>query len=294
MGNSGEFETKYPLPEMGSMFGELIVIGVQRKPHTGGVIGLICYCSCGAGSVVTWRNLRSGATTRCNKCAKVKSAKTGTVYGDACPDKAHRRRLLNRMSAAISRCTKEGHSQYPGYGGRGVKIHEEWLRDRRAWLSYLCSLPGWDNPHMEIDRIDNNKGYEPGNLRFISHKDQQNNKRQTVWVEYKGKRMSASEFHATYAKNFRHSHTVLDKLHDGIPPEDIVRLSEARAPRQNAKHPEAIIRYQGETLTAKDFHRKYASGYAKVSAVSEKIRRGFTPEEIIARSIEKRRGVRHP
>ena len=39
------------------------------------------------------------------------------------------------------------------------------------------SLDGWDQPRLELDRIDVNKGYEPGNLRFISKRDNCNNKR---------------------------------------------------------------------------------------------------------------------
>jgi len=44
-------------------------------------------------------------------------------------------------------------------------------------LQHLITLDGWDNPILELDRTDVEKGYEPGNLRFITHKANTNNKR---------------------------------------------------------------------------------------------------------------------
>lgn len=56
-------------------------------------------------------------------------------------------------------------------------MYEPWLQDKRAFLEHVVSLEGWDNPDLEMDRIDVDKGYEPGNIRFISRQENMLNKR---------------------------------------------------------------------------------------------------------------------
>lgn len=241
MGDDGRFKAKHSLPTTGTVYGELRVVHVLRKQVTGGLIGIECQCSCGHVSIVNWSNLRSGKSTRCNTCARKASGVSGTRYDIGCPDKRHRRRLLGRMSAAISRCTNTGHRQFEAYGGRGIKVFEPWLKDKNLWLHHLCSLPGWDDPVATIDRRDNDKGYEPGNLRFVTHRKQQNNKRQTVWVEYDGQKMSAAEFHRRHAQNFAYAHTVIRKLRDGVSPEQVVKESQARSVRRYKLRPKKQI-----------------------------------------------------
>jgi hypothetical protein len=90
-------------------------------------------------------------------------------------------------------------------------------------MAYLLTLDDWDDPSATIDRIDNDKGYEPGNLRFVSHRKQQSNKRQTVWVEFAGKRMSATEFHKEFCPLYARSHTVNKKIREGLSPEEVIR-----------------------------------------------------------------------
>lgn len=229
MGNDGRFRRKHPLPEPGTRYGELTVVRCYNEK---GYTRVECRCSCGAVTTPIFSNLRKGATTRCNPCAKKKAGGTQAIYADICPDRRHRRRLLGRMYAAITRCTDPTSLQYPIYGGRGIAVCGAWLADKRVWLAYLLTLPGWDDPKATLDRIDNDRGYEPGNLRFVSHRKQQNNKRQTVWVEYGGKRMSATEFHREHAPNFAYAATIINALRRGETPEQIVERSRGRSIRR--------------------------------------------------------------
>lgn len=168
-GVGGRFARTVPAPSVGDRFGELTVRGAKLGP-LGGILGVWVRCSCGGDThLVSEQNLRHGKTTRCDRCAKLKSAehrKNYYKYADIVPDDAHRRRLLNRVSACLTRCRPGGHKNY---GSRGIRVFEGWrggAEGRRKYLAYLVSLPGWDNPELEIDRIDVDKGYEPGNLRF--------------------------------------------------------------------------------------------------------------------------------
>ena len=75
-----------------------------------------------------------------------------------------------------TRCYNPNVAAYKNYGGRGITMSDEFLNDSAAFCEYLDSLPGWA-PGMTLDRIDNSKGYEVGNLRWATYSTQNRNKR---------------------------------------------------------------------------------------------------------------------
>lgn len=137
-----------------------------------------CQCSCGWEGVVMRDNLTKGRSTRCDACAKKKaSTKRWWKYREAMPDDLHRERLLNRLSAIITRCRCPTYRHYPSYGGRGIDVFQGWVDDRFSFLRYVQTLPGWDNPSLQLDRTDNDGNYEPGNIRFVTPSENAFNKR---------------------------------------------------------------------------------------------------------------------
>lgn len=183
-GAATRYVRKNPLPSVGDRFGELTVVGHNTGPAGGPSALVTVKCSCGAEPHLVYDyNLRKGASTRCNVCAK-KSAghwrKTFYKYAAVCPDDDHRRRLLNRVSAAVTRCHSKNAKQYAGYGGRGIFVYEPWRKDKAAFLAYLVTLDGWDTPENDMDRIDVDKGYEPGNIRFIPAGQNRGTNKRTV------------------------------------------------------------------------------------------------------------------
>ena len=172
----------YPFP-VGFVQGQLTVVSwEQHNKPTGRSSGWhpIVRCTCGWQGKVDRYNFKAGRTTRCNTCAKGASTATRKKYWgyeDILPDMEHRTRLLNRIASIIARCHTKTCNIYASYGGRGIFVYEPWRTDRKAFLRYLLTLPHWDEPAREIDRIDNNKGYEPGNLRFATRSENASNKR---------------------------------------------------------------------------------------------------------------------
>lgn len=71
------------------------------------------------------------------------------------------------FKAIKERCYNKKHSAYSYYGGRGIKVCNEWLADVSLFINY-CIVNGWNNG-LEIDRINNDGDYEQGNIRFVSH-----------------------------------------------------------------------------------------------------------------------------
>lgn len=177
-GKATRFQRKFPLPSFGDRFGELTVVGIGPKgKHT----SIYVRCSCGADPhLVEFHNLRKGKSTRCNACAKRKTVATRKMfykYAAIVPDDEHRRRLLNRLAACRNRCHNPNDAGYPNYGGRGIRVHPNWLKNKAEFLAHVASLPGWDDPSLEMDRVDVDKGYEPGNIRFITRSENMLNKR---------------------------------------------------------------------------------------------------------------------
>ena len=175
---------KYPLPSIGYRSGKLTVTGYIRGQR-GGVAALVVRCDCRSDEYsVDNHNFKNFRSTRCPLCAKTAAhAKRYWVYTNAMADDAHRTRLLNRLASAITRCHSPNATRYKDYGGRGIAVHQEWREDRTEFLKYVQTLAGWDNQKLELDRVDNDKGYEPNNIRFATRSENMRNKRRITTLE---------------------------------------------------------------------------------------------------------------
>jgi hypothetical protein len=70
------------------------------------------------------------------------------------------------------RCLDPNYAPYPHYGGKGVMICRQWLHDFTAFLRHVGPKP---STRHTLDRIDNAKGYEPGNVRWATKAEQSRN-----------------------------------------------------------------------------------------------------------------------
>lgn len=71
------------------------------------------------------------------------------------------------------RCRNKNHWAYEYYGARGIDICDEWYNSFEAFYEGLGDIPDG----LSIDRINNDKGYEPGNIRFANKTEQCTNRR---------------------------------------------------------------------------------------------------------------------
>jgi hypothetical protein len=93
--------------------------------------------------------------------------------------------MRNRWNCMKQRCLNPNNTSYKAYGARGIKIHADFL-DFPTYVKYVMSLPGV-SANKEIDRIDNNGNYEPGNLRWVDRLAQSRNRKANRYIEWEGK-----------------------------------------------------------------------------------------------------------
>lgn len=170
--------SRLPLAGIGERRGALTVTG-YLVGALGGVAAVLVRCDCGRPEhAVVANNFRSSRSSRCPACGQHATAeKRWWKHAHAMPETEHRVRLLQRLASARIRCTSPNDAGWTNYGGRGIRVCDEWLKDRAAFLVYVRSLPGWDDPKLEMDRKDTDGHYEPGNIQFITKRQNMLNRR---------------------------------------------------------------------------------------------------------------------
>lgn len=157
---------------VGEVFGRLTVLELLPSVSPRGHLRARVACECGATKIVGRRHLRSGAT---RSCGCLKDELTGLrhlVHGHS----ANHRTTPEYHSwrAAKTRVANPHGNRWQYYGERGVRMAEEWLDDFAAFLAHVGPRPG---PGYSLDRIDNERGYEPGNVRWATASEQRRNQR---------------------------------------------------------------------------------------------------------------------
>lgn len=167
----------------GLRFGRLVVSEPAGK-NKNNQMRWRCICDCGRSHVADASNLKSGNVTSCGCLAReVHSQRLVTHHGS--------REQLYRVWINIKeRCFNPAHKSYKDYGGRGITLCPEWMeydQFRRFALSN-----GW-SPGLQVNRIDNDKGYCPENVNFVTPKENSNNRRSSVVIDWDGRSMTLAE-----------------------------------------------------------------------------------------------------
>ena len=104
-------------------------------------------------------------------------------------------RLYRVYVAMKSRCYYKKHKHYYNYGGRGIKVCEEWMIPENffKWALENGYDPELPPKECTLDRIDVNGDYCPENCRWISRREQSNNRRNTIFINYKGQKLPIAE-----------------------------------------------------------------------------------------------------
>jgi hypothetical protein len=117
-----------------------------------------------------------------------------------------------------SRCLNPNNKKYKNYGGRGIKVCDEWLHDFQAFYDWAMSR-GYEEG-LTLDRVDNDRAYCPENCRWTDWKTQANNRSVTPVLIVDGVQHTAREWAAIAGVNYR---TILRRYHKGFTGKELIK-----------------------------------------------------------------------
>lgn len=166
---------------VGTVFGRLTVTGVGEPTRE--ACGLrqstsVVSCECGNAKEVRNNSLRRGRSQSCG-CFCPIPEKTHGLHGT--PE-------YDAWKGMIQRTKNPQHKSYENYGGRGISVCERW----NSLENFMADMGPRPSRTHSIDRIDNERGYEPSNCRWATRADQANNKRTNVRLTFYGKTMTVA------------------------------------------------------------------------------------------------------
>jgi hypothetical protein len=148
-------------------FGRLLVL--ERVGKKWGSVTWRCRCDCGNELITTSSNLTKGRTKSCG-CLQREWASSGKIKREHGLSESAEYRIWCHIKC---RCYNANSEDFKWYGGRGIKMCDEWLHDFMAFYNHIGPRP---NKNLSIDRINNDGNYEPGNVRWATSMEQAHNK----------------------------------------------------------------------------------------------------------------------
>lgn len=164
----------------GTRFGRLVVVRPAGRSTTRNAALFECRCDCGSVTIVLKTELTRGHTHSCG-CLRLTEI---TTHGmTKTPEYA----IWRAMRARTTNPERKG---FKHYGGRGITVCERW----QTFENFYADMGMRPSSKHSLDRVDNEKGYEPSNVRWATHKEQHRNTRANVWITYDGRTMLIADW----------------------------------------------------------------------------------------------------
>jgi predicted nucleic acid-binding Zn ribbon protein len=174
-----------PIDYTGMRFGRLTVIKRGEDAILPGngkrVVRYICLCDCGTEKLIRKVHLTRGMIISCGCYQREQIGNRRRTHG-----LSHKERLYSIWLDMKERCRNPKNNHYKSYGGRGIRVCDEWSKDYIAFREWsLCNgyreeIRESGRNNLTLDRIDVNGNYEPSNCRYITNRENCLNKRNTM------------------------------------------------------------------------------------------------------------------
>lgn len=197
----------------GRRFGRLLVLThdhIHYFPSGGGQHFWKCECDCGKTTVANGSSLRRGVTKSCGCLGRERLAEYRNKHGK------WGSKEYWAWALAKNRVTNPRNAQYSNYGGRGIRMSDEWLASFAQFDADMGPCP----VGLTLDRIDNDGNYEKNNCRWASYTVQARNTRTTAKITHNGETLSFAEWSEKTGINVN---TLRVRYHQGMRPPDLFR-----------------------------------------------------------------------
>ena len=151
---------------LGNRYGRLVVVG-EDTPDKFKHRRVVCQCDCGSTKTVALSQLREHKTRSCGCLQSEAAARITFSHGQSHSP------AYQSWASAVQRTSNPKNPLFPRYGGRGITMCERWRNSFQSFVDDMGSRPDGTS----IDRIDNERGYEPGNCRWADDFEQSRNRR---------------------------------------------------------------------------------------------------------------------
>ncbi len=173
---------RYDSSWIGRKFNKWEIIGGPVKK--GANLYFLCECDCGKINHVHASSLTNGHSSKCRECG---NNERPVKHGDNL--RSGKKRLYTIWASMRDRCLNPNDTAYKYYGAKGIAVSDQWVNyeNFKKW-----ALKNGYREDLEIDRKNNNGGYFPENCRWITHKKNMRNRRNSFFIEAFGERKCIS------------------------------------------------------------------------------------------------------
>lgn len=180
-------QVKYQV-NIGDRFGRLTVMERSSRPSVSSMY-FLCRCDCGTQKDVRKDSLYTKRIVSCGCYQREVLKQANTTHGQ----RAQRTAEYDCWAHMLRRCHTPTTRGYHNYGGRGIAVCDRW---RNSFENFFADMGRRPSPKHSLDRIDVNGNYEASNCRWADLKTQCNNRRNNVFLEFNGERLTVSQWAA--------------------------------------------------------------------------------------------------
>ena len=169
-------------PVIGLRFGRLVVIAEGDGKARSATVR----CDCGTLKQVNVSNLRRSLTQSCGCLHREATKASNSTHGQTDTPE------YQAWTDAKARCYNPANKRFYAYGARGIRMCRAWRNDFEAFFAHIGPRP---KGRYSLDRIDNSKGYRPGNVRWATILEQARNRRKKYTRHCKNSGAASPCFH---------------------------------------------------------------------------------------------------
>lgn len=255
----------------GRKFGFLTVIERAEKTPLG-LQRWRCLCVCGRTCVAAGGDLKRRPNASCGCQHRRLASEANKTHGHVVNKKPSPE--YHSWQNMRARCLNKNHPRYGDYGGRGIRICKRW---RDSFENFLSDMGGKPSRSHTIERKDNDGPYSPGNCRWATKKEQNQNTRASHFLAHVGITLTIAQWSE---RTGLPASVIQTRISRGWTAEESLTIPASKTHKISHIRGGGLITVNGESLPLSQWSRR--SGLS-ISTIHNRIRRGWPHAEAVSR-----------